>query len=149
MDRTELLERLAPCGLHCGSCLAFEGSDIQRHAKDLQDALGQNFSMYAERFAAMHPVFAQYEAFRGSLEFLASGSCHGCRGAGCIFATCGVHACAGERGVDYCFQCAEFPCDRHGMPPALAERWRGNNERMREMGPEAWYLKIKDKPRYP
>ncbi|MES9996376.1 DUF3795 domain-containing protein [Desulfovibrio aminophilus] len=143
------LARLAPCGLNCGGCLAFSGGPVQEAAQSLIRALGPDFAPYAERFTAMNPVFADYPAFARLLEFLGHGSCGGCRQSGCLFQACGVHACIRDKGLDFCFQCDDFPCDAHGLPPALAERWRTNNERMREEGPEAYWLRIKDTPRYP
>ncbi|ADU61160.1 MAG: C-GCAxxG-C-C family protein [Pseudodesulfovibrio sp.] len=141
--------RLAPCGLLCSSCLAFDGGPIQQNARALQAALGDNFAAYAERFAAMNPVFGDYPAFRRLLDYLASGSCTGCREAGCLFKSCGVTACVRERSLDYCFQCADFPCDHHGMPGPLAERWQANNEAMRALGPAPWFFTRHPKPRYP
>lgn len=149
MEREELMKRLAPCGLFCGNCVAFSGGAIQEHAQGLGEKLGENFHAYAERFAAMNPLFASYGQFRELLDWLAQGSCSGCRGAGCLFTACRVTECVREQSVDFCFQCAEFPCDRHAMPPGLAERWKANNEKMRDMGVEAYYDAFKDKPRYP
>lgn len=141
--------RLAPCGLSCGTCLAFDSGPVQQASRALRAALGDNFSSYAKRFEAMNPVFANYPAFSEMLDFLASGSCTGCRDAGCLFKACAVPGCAREHGVDYCFQCSEFPCQRHGMPAPLAERWRINNETMRDTGPNAYFFTAQVKPRYP
>lgn len=142
-------DRLAPCGLLCGNCAAFAGGPIQRAALDLKDRLGANFAEYAARFEAMNPAFAHYPAFAELLDFLAGGSCSGCRNQGCLFQSCRVADCAKDHGVDYCFECSEFPCERHGFPEQLAGLWRLNNEKMRERGPVCWYRKRKDKPRYP
>lgn len=140
---------LAPCGLMCGKCLAFAGGPIQRLSAKLAGELGDNFAAYAERFKAMNPVFEDYEQFREMLDFFAQGSCGGCRESGCLFKDCKVTGCAKDMGVDYCFQCDEFPCDRHGMPEALAGRWKANNEAMAKEGVAAYYERCKDKPRYP
>ncbi len=144
-----MMSRLAPCGLSCGSCLAYEGGPIQQLALSLGNELGDNFAAYAERFAAMDPVFGKYSDFRELLDYFGRGSCSGCREKGCLFKDCKVTACVREKNVDYCFQCSEFPCDRHGMPAGLAERWQANNEKMKEIGPENWFCGCKDKPRYP
>ena len=141
--------QLAPCGLLCGKCVAFAGGPVQKAAVELRDQLGPNFAAYAERFVGMNPVFADYPAFAGLLDFLAAGSCTGCRGQGCLFLTCKVADCAREHDADYCFECAEFPCDKHGMPDQLAAVWRANNERMRDSGAATHYRKLKGKPRYP
>lgn len=112
-------------------------------------ALGDNFAVYAERFAAMNKVFMQYQAFESMLRFFAEGSCTSCRDQGCLFQACKVTACAKDHKVDFCFQCEHFPCDRHGFSGPLAERWQANNGHMRNVGVEKYYNKIKDKPRYP
>ncbi|MGE4290790.1 MAG: DUF3795 domain-containing protein [Desulfovibrio sp.] len=149
MNNEELLERMAPCGLHCGTCVAFADGPVRAHALALRELLGPNFAAYAERFAGMNPVFAGYDDFAALLDWLANGGCSGCRGAGCLFTACKVGHCVREQGVDFCFQCSAFPCERHGMPSALAERWKVNNERMRSVGVERYYEVLKTKPRYP
>ena len=144
-----VLERVAPCGLLCGNCLAFSGGPIQREGSKLKARLGENFAESAKRFEFMNPIFGKYPVFAEFLDFLAAGSCTGCRNQGCLFQSCRVPDCAREQGVDYCFQCAEFPCERHGFPERLEGKWRRNNGKMRETGPEKWYRMQKDKPRYP
>lgn len=150
MDHVALLAYLAPCGLRCGDCLGCDGGDIGRLASALRGKLG-NFRAYAARFADSDPVFADYPAFERLLDRLAAPRCPGCRAAGptgCIHAACAVRPCARDRGVDFCFQCADFPCDRHGFPPPLADRWRRNNEQMRDMGPAAFFEAVRHTPRY-
>ena len=141
--------QLAPCGLPCGKCLAYAGGPIQQLSLALADELGENFTGYAKMFEGMNPVFKQYSAFRELLDFLGSGSCTGCREKGCLFKDCGVTVCVKDKGVDYCYQCDEFPCDKHGMPDGLAQRWHANNKKMKEIGPDEWFCGSKDKPRYP
>lgn len=149
-EHTEFIaSQLAPCGLSCGQCLAYNGGPIQSLSQGLVQALGDNFSVYAERFAAMNPVFKNYGQFRELLDYLSRGSCGGCREAGCLFTECKVTECAREQGVDFCYQCGEFPCDRHGMPDGLAQRWQSNNEAMQRMGPDTWFCGCKERPRYP
>lgn len=144
-----LVARLSPCGLNCGACLAFSSGPVQVAAQTLTRLLGPNFAAYAQRFEAMNPVFQDYPAFARVLEFLARGSCGGCRQSGCLFAACGVHACIRDKGIHFCYECADFPCADPGLPEGLRERWLKNNERLRAEGPEAYYARIKDKPRYP
>jgi len=149
-EETEFVKsRLAPCGLVCGQCAAFADGPVNRAARELRDLLGPNFGAYAKRFEAMNPVFADYAGFAGLLEFLAAGTCGGCRKQGCLLQSCRVADCARKHGADYCFECAEFPCDEHGLPEGLAGVWRANNERMRDCGAAEQYRKLKDKPRYP
>lgn len=149
-EENELIaSRLGPCGLSCGNCLAFVDGPISNLSGLLAERLGERFGEYAKRFEAMNPVFEHYDSFRTLLDYFASGSCQGCRESGCLFKDCKVTGCAKEHGVDFCFQCDEFPCDKHGMPDGLSERWQANNEKMAEIGSAAWYCQCKDKPRYP
>ncbi len=145
----DLVSRIAPCGLNCGACLAYRGGPIQSRAEEMLQALGPNFQAYAHRFQGMDPIFADYSTFARFLEYLAQGRCTGCRGEGCLFETCAVPACAKENEVEFCFQCAEFPCDRHGLPDRLAAIWKKNNEIMKTEGVRKFYYSIKNKPRYP
>ncbi|SFM18007.1 Protein of unknown function [Desulfomicrobium norvegicum] len=150
-NRIEFIrERLAPCGLHCGHCFAFVGGQIHLLSSQLQAALG-NFGVYAARFVELlnAPVFASYPEFGTVLAHLAKGACRGCRKEKCkLFASCGVRPCAEEREVDFCFQCAVFPCDRTGFDEHLYRRHVAINRRMMEVGVERYYEEIRDLPRY-
>jgi len=141
---------MAPCGLMCGKCVAFEGGPIQELSTQLKSELGDNFAEYAKRFEGMNPVFKNYPAFAEILDFFTAGSCTGCREKGCLFKECQVTTCIREKdGVDFCFQCDEFPCDHHGFPERLEAMWRKNNETMRDSSVNEWFRCCNDKPRYP
>jgi hypothetical protein len=146
-DYEEILRDLAPCGLSCRKCFANTTGDIATLSTQLQEKLG-DFGIYAERFSGFLPVFEDYPAFEGLLSYLAEGHCDGCRQGTCLYPNCGVSTCYGEKGVDFCFQCDEFPCDKTNFDPHLERRWRLMNERMREIGVEAYYEETKDQPRY-
>jgi hypothetical protein len=147
--RTELLRLIAPCGLYCGGCLAFAGGPIRNHARSLRDLLGPNFAAYARRMEAMNSALKDYQAFAAMLDFLALGTCKGCRDGGCLLGDCGVRSCAMERDVDFCGLCPDFPCKTPGLPEGLVERWRKNGEIMRERGPASFLDLVRCRPRYP
>jgi hypothetical protein len=149
MEYRELLDYVAPCGLNCVTCLAFERSEIRGHALALLELLGPNFDAYAERFSNMNPVFEHYRGFKMLLSFLGEGSCGGCRKGGCLFRNCVVHRCVQEKGVDFCFECKEFPCEGKGLHPPLYEKWKQNNEMMKALGVRRFHEKTKDLKRYP
>lgn len=149
MEYSKIVEIVAPCGLDCGKCLAYENGDIRRHSRTLADLLGPNFSHYAERFAEFDPVFANYAAFREFLNLLARGTCRTCRKGKCLFQGCRVRSCVTGKAVDFCFQCGEFPCETSGLPARLKAIWRRSNELMKEVGVEEYYERIKERPRYP
>jgi len=149
VEYSQIVGIIAPCGLNCGKCLAFEGGEIQVHAKALSGLLGDNFAKYADYLSRFNPVFENYASFSEFLDFLGRGSCGSCRQSGCLFSDCRVHACVEEKRVDFCFQCGEFPCRDNGLPERIYNIWRINNEKMRDMGVKEYYEKIKDRPRYP
>ncbi len=55
---------------------------------------------------------------------------------------CFMIKCADERGVDFCGQCNEFPCDGfkefQSKMPHRVELWK-SQERIKEIGWEAWF----------
>ncbi|HVN96522.1 MAG TPA: DUF3795 domain-containing protein [Syntrophorhabdaceae bacterium] len=148
MEYDGVLKLLAPCGLNCSKCMAFADGDIKKHAEKLKELLG-SFDVYAERFSGFSPVFNNYPQFKELLEHFAQAGCRSCRTGACgFYSNCGVAACFRDKGVDFCFQCGEFPCDRTNFDTHLRERWINMNTRMKEIGVEKYYEEIKDKARY-
>ena len=150
MDYEQIKQRLAPCGLHCGKCFAFADGDIKNHSKRLKESLG-NFDIYAQRFTTLlnEPVFDKYADFKEMLTYFSMVDCKGCRQERCkLFKGCNVRDCSEEKGVDFCFQCSEFPCTNTGFDEHLHKRSVDINLRMKEIGVENYYTEIKDKPRY-
>jgi hypothetical protein len=120
----EIKKRIAPCGLHCGKCFAFIDGDIKRSSVELQNAMG-NFDDYAKRFVTLldEPVFNKYDEFKELLDYFAKVECKGCRNESCkLFNACRVRECYAEKGVDFCFQCQNFPCNDTGFDEHLYRR---------------------------
>lgn len=143
------LDRLSPCGLHCGKCFAFAEGDIHEAAVKLRENLG-HFEPYAERFTIqLDPAFEKYKDFKAMLDYFADASCKGCRKEKCKFyKNCKVRACAFEKAVDFCHECPEFPCSHTGLDNNLYKRSVAINEKIREIGVDAYYAQVKDLPRY-
>jgi hypothetical protein len=150
MNKKEILEKLAPCGLSCEKCFAFKEGEIRYHSLELKKALG-NFSPYAKRFSELldEPVFNTFPYFMAQLDHFAGVDCQGCRADNCkLFKDCRVRSCAKEHSVDFCFECNEFPCSSTGFDENLTNRWLRMNSRMKEVGVELYYRESKEKPRY-
>ena len=148
MDYGDIVKIVAPCGLNCKKCFAFENGEIQFHATKLKTLLG-SFDLYAERFSTMiDPVFGEYPSFKKLLAHLTAGNCRGCRQGTCEYKKCGVITCYQKKGVDFCFQCDDFPCEKTNFDPDLQRRWIRMNNRMSEIGVEAYFEETKDVPRY-
>lgn len=147
MNYNEIVNRLAPCGLDCAKCVGYANGEIREHSGKLLDLLG-NFDGYAERFSSFQPVFENYPSFKEMLLHFSRAGCAGCRNGACGYPNCGVAPCIQRKGVDFCFQCEEFPCSRTNFDPDLKERWLQMNNRMRESGVESYFEETRDMPRY-
>ena len=147
MDYQQILNILAPCGLNCDKCFANSNGKIQKHSLELQRLLG-NFDIYAKRFSRFLPQFKNYPIFKTMLNFFTKADCEGCRKGTCKYPDCGVVLCYKEKNVDFCFQCSDFPCEKTNFDPHLKKRWIQMNNRMKEIGVEAYYNETKDLSRY-
>jgi hypothetical protein len=107
----------AVCGLYCKACSLFIATT--------EDPA--RLKMMAERFKLSE------EAVK----------CYGCRSAkrGPYCEICKMSACAAERGLDFCIECSEYPCDdlkqfQSAMPHRIG-LW-DNLKRIRAIGYERW-----------
>lgn len=114
----------AVCGLFCPACTVFigTGEDMER------------LKMIAERL--QRPI-----------EEL---QCDGCRSAKrCFYCRekCKMGRCAQDRGVDFCGECHEYPCEDlkafQAEMPHRMELWK-SQERIKEVGYEKWYTEMID-----
>jgi len=146
----DIKNSFGPCGIFCEKCFAFSNGIIKKSSTALENALG-NFDIYAERFSELlnEPVFHEYPNFKKLLKYFTSVECNGCRKEQCkLFVNCKVRDCYKIKGVDFCFQCPEFPCNNTGFDEHLYKRSIKINLRIKEIGIEKYYEEIKDTPRY-
>lgn len=150
MTYEEILDAVGPCGLSCEKCFAYAEGDIRQLSLKLKEKLG-NFGPFAKRFETLlgGPIFAKYPDFNEMVEYLTSENCKGCRDENCkLFSSCGVRPCHQQKGVDFCFQCADFPCQNTNFDEDLRTRWTALNKRIQDVGIETFYEETRDKPRY-
>ncbi len=102
----------------------------------------------APRVADRFPVLDEYAHFSQTLELFSGASCVGCRNGGSTLPFCAARTCYREQGVDFCAQCAEYPCERNSYPQNMVERWRSHNDRIREVGVAQFYRESLERPRY-
>jgi len=143
----DILNHLAPCGLNCHKCFANSDGEIRNTSMKLQNLLG-SFDIYAERFSSFLPIFKKYPSFKALLTYLTEKNCSGCRKGSCLYPDCGVRNCYKAKKVDFCFQCDEFPCKKTNFDSHLERRWKQINNRMKEIGIEAYYKETKEISRY-
>ncbi len=124
---------------------------LHRHLDGFGELRGRG--MEAEARREWDRYFAD---FRGTLDFLGAASCPGCRkGAlqGCCIPGCPVPACAGERGVDFCGECPDFPCEKAGsffaaQGEGLRQAWEQGGSRIRKIGAAAYFVEKREVSHY-
>ena len=147
MEYGEIVRRLAPCGLDCSRCLDYEDGEIRKLGLRLLELLG-SYERVALLKADADPAFQHYPEFRTLLARISKAACGGCRSDHLRCPVqCGVWTCHREEGKDFCFQCKDYPCEK-GLSGPLGERWKKRNDRMREIGLEAYYDEQVRQPRY-
>jgi hypothetical protein len=147
MTNPDVLEGIAPCGLVCYTCAAAKCGTIPRQSQQLLQYL-EGFDIFAEKLSTYEPRLKKYAEFKEVLEMLGEGSCAGCRDGQAKFPGCGIAPCVKDQGVDFCFECADFPCDKADFEPMLKPKWLKANERMEAIGPEAYLEEAKSKSHY-
>jgi hypothetical protein len=147
MEYKEILNILAPCGMDCSRCLGYKDGPIREHGKALQELL-TGFESHAERFSSFIPAFRKYPSFKEILDIIAGADCAGCRDNETKYPLCSIARCHKDKEIDFCFQCTDYPCSPENIDEYLHKRWLEMNNKMKEMGVEAYYNESKDTPRY-
>jgi hypothetical protein len=147
LTREDVVERLAPCGIDCERCIMYGRGRVKTLASGLAKAL-EGFENMAPRVADRLPPLREYDRFVDILRLFAGAECKGCRAGGPEMPFCSARTCFREQGVDFCFECSEYPCERNAYPQNLVERWRSCNDRMLEVGIEEYYRESLTRPRY-
>ncbi len=147
MNYLDVVKRLAPCGLDCSRCASYANSEIQRLSRELKEQLG-NFGRIARLRAEDEPVYNNYPQFLEMLDVFIESNCSGCRGDNDLCPiTCRAKECVKEKGIDFCFQCDEYPCQEM-LEGYLGKRFKRFNDEMKEKGAVEYYIRQVQNPRY-
>lgn len=65
-----------------------------------------------------------------------------------MYPGCPVWPCIREKGYDFRFECEAFPCEEVDFEPGFRGKWLSANERMREIGVDAYFEEFKDRSHY-
>lgn len=159
MKKEKLLHYIAPCSLLCYTCLALKDGAFSEcsprlsgYCEGVCEFLSLN--MPEDERDKFHLFFNE---FQNALKQLSGGMCHGCRNVpsskkGCIKG-CVIPDCAQERGVDFCAECNEFPCQKakdffatHSNK--ITKIWEDGSKRIKEIGIEAYFEEKKNLSHY-
>ena len=120
----ELDERLAAvCGLYCGACTLFIATK--------------------EDPARLKGLAARFQLSEEAVK------CYGCRSdkRGPYCEKCKMFACAAERGIEFCVDCMEYPCDElkqfQSERPHRIELWE-DLERIKAIGYKRWLKEVRE-----
>ena len=135
------------CGRYDCSLCAYHTGLIVNMANELKTFCDKYGSM---RLIAEHHKGYNYDEFIKGLNWISSKKpCDGCRfgGGWSWWPDCPVRDCILEKGLDFCYQCKDFPCDRLKEGP-LPEGRRviiEANKKMREMNFDDWLKIVREK----
>ena len=128
-------ELVAYCGIYCRLCDYFTGR-IRDSAGNLLDIARRHGEL--KLFADTSRAF-DFENFVKGLEWLSkeiSPCVGGCRGGG-GWADCPFRKCCSKRGLRFCYECGEFPCEvLEKYPKHIAEL-----REIKKTGLEGWIKK--------
>lgn len=147
MTADDHLWKLGPCGLDCSRCVWYGDGPIRSLSRQLRECLG-DYARLASGQAESRPALRGYPQFQAVLELFAGADCPGCRAAADPHPFCAARTCSREKGVDFCGQCDEYPCDRNRYGQDLKGRWLAMNDRIRLVGPQRFHQEQKSRPRY-
>jgi hypothetical protein len=112
----------SPCGMDCFNCPAF----LANEDVNMKKGISERFHLPLEE-----------------------AKCEGCKNAKGIISflgdnePCAIFRCTSERGISYCYECADFPCD-HLHPYADQASVRPHNTKLfnlcliKKMGLDQW-----------
>ena len=157
MTHEELLHAVAPCSLMCHTCPALCDGAVCQTAEKLLRYFDGYYDFLDARVPPDNQEYRQMvKGHLARLEKYTVRPCPGCRenpeGHGCIEG-CTVLSCVRETGREFCAECPDFPCQKTEaffgkLDPIILNDWKRGTERIREIGPEAYYLEKKDQSHY-
>ncbi|MCD4669366.1 MAG: DUF3795 domain-containing protein [Actinomycetia bacterium] len=147
IKKDDIFKIVAPCGLLCYTCDGLEGGIINETAKKLLFLL-ESYESVVKTYSKSTPVLTKYDNFKEVLEHFANVNCKGCREGKCNNSDCIVPTCIKEKNINFCFECAEFPCEKTGFDDKLKDKWIRKNLKIKKIGFEKYFEEEKAKAHY-
>lgn len=118
------------CGLFCGDCRIYA-------AYSTNDLAAQR--RLARELGASRGIAISAEQIR----------CLGCKASDTSFWSrqCKIRTCAEERGLEFCYQCKDFPCEELQGFLENHPQARENLRTISKIGPDAWLAEMLAKSR--
>lgn len=150
MEREELLKRIAPCSLMCHTCSGYEDGVICKKSRELLHSLREIKEFYQKHLPDKAEI---YSSFEGVLAEFGNGKCGGCRDAEhntCSIEGCFILECTREKGIDFCGECKEFPCEKTKplFEDEVYKQWLNGGTLIKEKGIVEFWSENCEKPHY-
>ncbi len=131
------------CGSHCGTCARSTGFTAFREAASLLAELTDAHGFHHWMPEAVKDF--DYAEFRKGLTFFADPESwlvcrNGCRAGKGGPPSC-VRECCREHGVDVCFDCPDFPCEKARAFDGIEDRTR----EYKQLGRKEWLRRLEEK----
>lgn len=154
----DFLKKMAPCSLLCHVCPGYSDGAISQCAVKMCKHFEGYYDFNDEHLPEEHRGWLpEFEQFHNRLKKYTEGGCSGCRGHndedfGCIEG-CFIDACTKERGIHFCSECEDFPCEKAKQfftenDKTLLTMWIEGSQRMREIGIKPYFEEKKDSSNY-
>ncbi len=133
-------ERTACCGLYCGDCIPANRPLFDAAERLRQELEKCQFGAYAQYKSKGNRIFNQFGTFREVLDALLALPCSKPCSHGGGRPDCPIRACAREKGMEGCWQCATFETCvlLDPMSACHGDTVRHNLRTIRQFGVEQW-----------
>ncbi|MCJ7508517.1 MAG: DUF3795 domain-containing protein [candidate division Zixibacteria bacterium] len=131
----EKMTHISYCGSYCHTCDWFTGR-IKKTAKKCLDMI-----KYYDGFKKWFENKVDVDNLLSGLQILADTSiCSGCKTeAGQQNDRCGIRQCCFGKGLNFCYECKDFPCQTLKTNPGVMKfRTLENLKEMKEKGIKEW-----------
>jgi len=137
IDIAEAKELVTYCGSFCGGCGMYKGRIIAMVAQEFKELTAG----YADWLPKAVNLDFNYDDFIKGLEYFSqeNSSCYcqeSCKQGG--GAPCKIRPCAQEKGIEICYECKDFPCDKFAWIIERYPGFREEQERFKKLGFEGW-----------
>jgi hypothetical protein len=132
----EIKDLITYCGAYCGHCARYHGYTVFREAvstvREIADAHGFQHWMPGAVKDFDYTEFRKGMAFFSNAEswLVCRGSCKNGDGRH----DCPMRNCCRERGIDICFDCTNFPCEKTTRNEEIVKRAR----EYKNLGKDKW-----------
>lgn len=144
-DMDKIKDDIAPCGFCCYTCMAKNNGAVEKRAKEIMVYFEGYYNFMKENLPFGKKRYAkEIKDFEERLGKFTERKCPGCRSGalrGCCIPDCFILKCVKERGIDFCGECDDFPCEKSKsfFKGKTLTQFLNNNENIKKDGIEKYH----------